>query len=206
MHPAPPRRASQRNFRAADPALPLLVAFGDGRACSSGLGYCPAPQGRLRHHLARKHRAHVCPIVERRTSMTCGCCGSVLQPAHRCNTQGRARRRRNEKSVLWAVKKCPQCRDELPELTRGGLQRWRRLGDPAPVRPPHHWHRDFNATQNMRAIYYSLLDTKQRPEHLRRPEAGGGSAASHQQRGAAPRARRPRDDVPSDRPTKRTKL
>jgi hypothetical protein len=202
----PPRRASKRNFRPADPALPLLVAFGDGRACSSGLGYCPAPQGRLRHHLARKHGAHVCMIGEYRTSMTCSCCGSVLQPVHRCSTQGRVRRRRNEKSVLWGVKKCPQCRDELPELTRGGLQRWRRLGDPAPVRPPHHWHRDFNATQNMRAIYYSLLDTKQRPEHLRRPEAGGGSAASHQQRGAAPRARRPRDDVPSDRPTKRTKL
>ncbi len=164
MHPAPPRRASQRNFRAADPALPLLVAFGDGRACSSGLGYCPAPQGRLRHHLARKHRAHVCPIVERRTSMTCGCCGSVLQPAHRCNTQGRARRRRNEKSVLWAVKKCPQCRDELPELTRGGLQRWRR-----------------------------------------RPEASSGSAASHEQRRAAPRVRRPRGDVASDRPSKRSK-
>ena len=44
------------------------------------------------------------------------------------------------------------------------------------MRPAHHWHRDFNATQNMRAIYYSLLETKQRPG--RRPEAGSGRALS----------------------------
>ena len=202
----PPKRPSKRNFRSTDPALPLLVAFGDGRACSSGLGCCPAPQGRLRHHLARKHHAHVCLIGEYRTSMTCSCCGNVLQDVHRCKTNGRVRRPRNEKSVLWAVKKCLHCRDALPALTRRGLERWRRPQDRAPVRPARHWHRDFNATQNMRAIYYSLLETKQRPEHLRRPEAGSASSASQQKRGAAPRVRSLRGDVSSDRPTKRTKL
>ena len=78
--------------------------------------------------------------------------------------------------------------------------------DRAPLRPAHHWHRDFNATQNMRAIYYSLLETGQRPEHLRRPEAGSATAVSQQKRGAAPRVRSLRGDVSSDRPTKRTKL
>ena len=82
-----------------------MVAFGDGRACSSRLGYCPAPQGRLRHLLIRKHHAHVCLIDEYRTSKTCSCCGNVLQDVHRCKTNGRVRRPRNEKSVIWAVKK-----------------------------------------------------------------------------------------------------
>ena len=138
--------------------------------------------------------------------MTCSCCGNVLQDVHRCKTNGRVRRPRDEKSVLWAVKKCVHCRDALPALTRRGLERWRRPQDRAPLRPAHHWHRDFNATQNMRAIYYSLLETGQRPEHLRRPEAGSATAVSQQKRGAAPRVRSLRGDVSSDRPTKRTKL
>ena len=55
--------------------------------------------------------------------MTCSCRGNVLQPVHRCETKGRVRRPRNEKSVLWEIKKCLQCRDALPALTRGGLER-----------------------------------------------------------------------------------
>ena len=43
------------------------------------------------------------------------------------------------------------------------------------------------------------LGTKQRPEHLLGPEAGSGSAASQPKREAA-------RDVPSERPTKRSKL
>ena len=200
----PPRRLSKRNFRSANnPELPLLVAFGDGRACSSGLGYCPAPQGRLRHHLARKHRAHVCHVDECRTSKTCSCCGNVLQDVRRCKTSGRARRPRNEKSVIWAVKKCVHCRGALPALTRRGLERWRRPHERAPA---HHWRRDFNAAQNMKAVYYSLLETRQRPAHLRRREAGVAATASQQERGAAPRVRGPRGDVSPGRPSKRTKL
>ena len=74
------------------------------------------------------------------------------------------------------------------------------------MRPAHHWHRDFNATQNMRAIYYSLQETGQGPERLRRPGAGSAAAVSHQKREAAPRVRSLGNDVSSDRPTKRTKL
>ena len=150
----PPKRPSKRNFRSTDPALPLLVAFGDGRACSSGLGYCPAPQGRLRRHLARKHHAHVCLIGEYRTSMTCSCCGNVLQPVHRCKTNGRVRRPRNEKSVLWAVKKCLQCRDALPALARGGLERWRRPQDPALVLE-RHMHLPTSRRVTARRFFYS---------------------------------------------------
>ena len=69
MHPVTANAARQAEFPQRQPgARPLLAAFGDERACISGLGYCPAPQGRLRHHLARKHRAHACLIDEYRTS------------------------------------------------------------------------------------------------------------------------------------------
>ena len=36
-------------------AIGVLVAFGAANACSTGFGYAPAPQARLRHRLAKLH-------------------------------------------------------------------------------------------------------------------------------------------------------
>ena len=58
----------------------------------------------------------------------------------------------------------------------------------------------------MKAIYYGLLETKQRPAQLRPPEAGTAVTSSQDGRGVAPRGRSPKEDVSTDRPTKRVTL
>ena len=54
------------------------------------------------------------------------------------------------------------------------------------------------------SVVADAMETKQRPEHLRGPEAGSGSAASQPKRGAS--SGRLGDDLPSDRATELTKL
>jgi len=205
--PAPPlqKHALEKRFKPFQKDLPLLVAFGNGRACSTGLGYCPAPQGRLRHRLARLHGAHITIIDEYCTSKKCSTCGCDLQNVHRCRTNGIVRRPRDAKSVIWAVKKCIICRDPLSHLTKAGAERVRKEG-PAPKLPAHHWHRDLNAALNMKNIYFSLLHSGERPVALRPriEECPIKDASNNSIRGTAAK-RKPRDDVSSDRPNKRSR-
>ena len=51
-----------------------LVAFGAANACSTGFGYAPAPQERLRRRLEKIHGARVFLIDEFRTSQLCCKC------------------------------------------------------------------------------------------------------------------------------------
>ena len=67
---------------AAGQSLPTLVAFGAANACSTGFGYGPTPQGRLRHRLTKVHGAQVTMIDEFRTSRVCSCNGNLLVHVH----------------------------------------------------------------------------------------------------------------------------
>ena len=51
-----------------------LVAFGGAASCSTGFGYAPAPQKRLRARLAKVHGVHVSIIRGRFTSQRCSIC------------------------------------------------------------------------------------------------------------------------------------
>ena len=57
----------------------VLVAFGDGSGCSSGFGYSPAPQARLRHRLSTVHGARVTLIHEAFTSQVCSRCSLRME-------------------------------------------------------------------------------------------------------------------------------
>ena len=46
-----------------------------------------------------------------------------------------ARRPGGNKSTIWAAKMRVRVRDAVPALTQQGLERWRRLEDPAPSLP-----------------------------------------------------------------------
>jgi len=76
-------RRRERLEAAGGQSLPTLVAFGAANACSTGFGYAPAPQGRLRHRLAKVHGAQVTLIDEFRTSRVCSCCGGLLEQVHK---------------------------------------------------------------------------------------------------------------------------
>ena len=51
-----------------------FVAFGDGSRCSTGFGYSPAPQARLRQRLSTMHGARVTLVHEAFTSQVCSRC------------------------------------------------------------------------------------------------------------------------------------
>ena len=77
------RERRERLEAAGGRSMPTLVALGAAKACSTGFGYAPAPQGRLRHRLAKVHGAQVTLIDEFRTSPVCSCCGGLLERTHR---------------------------------------------------------------------------------------------------------------------------
>ena len=56
-----------------------LIAFGDASTVSTGFGYAPAPQARLRHRLQTMHKAFVTIIHEFRTSVMCHECHGPLE-------------------------------------------------------------------------------------------------------------------------------
>ena len=59
--------------RRSSDSLPTLVAFGAANSCSTGFGYAPAPQARLRRRMEKIHGAYVCLIDEFHTSRCCSC-------------------------------------------------------------------------------------------------------------------------------------
>lgn len=62
----------------------VCIAFGDGSRCSTGFGYSPAPQARLRHRLSTLHGARVTLVHEAYTSQTCSRCFSELDQKRIC--------------------------------------------------------------------------------------------------------------------------
>ena len=145
------RRARLMNYMRRDRELdricndlcggqPTIVAFGAANACSTGFGYAPAPQSRLRHRLRHVHAAKVCLIEEYLTSQVCSGCGERLGLVHE---HGR-------REPVWHVKRCSWCRN----------------GRGAPLTR----HRDINAASNIMAIYKSLATCGKRPPALTRPQ------------------------------------
>ena len=165
------RQERQERLEAAGgQSLPTLVAFGAANACSTGFGYAPAPQGRLRHRLAKVHGAQVTLIDEFRTSRVCSCCGGLLEEVHRRPEAVLASRAQHDAAVLKkqvarglpphdAIVRAPGRRFTV---VHGVLRRH------APAKP-FFWQRDENASRNIMAAYLSLADTGKRPAPLTGP-------------------------------------
>ena len=62
----------------------VCVAFGDGSRCSTGFGYSPAPQARLRQRLSTIHGARVTLVHEAYTSQKCSRCFFQLDKKRLC--------------------------------------------------------------------------------------------------------------------------
>ena len=131
----------------SDGTMPqVLVAFGNGgKVSTTGCGYAPAPQGRLRHRLQKVWGARVSLINEYHTSQKCASCHSQLEPIYKSRNKGITLAK---KVKIHGVLCCRQ-HDEYPL----------------------YMHRDLNATLNIMAIYKSLATDGLRPEYLR-PQIG----------------------------------
>ena len=171
------RQERQARLEAAGgQSLPTLVAFGAANACSTGFGYAPAPQGRLRHRLARVHGAEVTLVDEFRTSRVCSCCGEPLEEVHRRPEAVLASRAQHDAALL----KKQVARRGLPPSAATvtaprrvftvvhGVLRCRNCQQTRTGKP-FFWHRDENAGRNIMAVYLSLANTGKRPAPLTRP-------------------------------------
>lgn len=210
--------------------LPTLVAFGAASvpeahasfaryACSTGFGYAPAPQGRLRHRLAKVHGARVTLIDEFRTSKVCSCCGSLLEKTYKSlkaaaksqaqKTEAAERKRiaaseRSSREPLRGTHACASCGAHTlapaapvraprraPRLTTlvYGVLRCRFCEEQ--TGRPLFWHRDVNAARNIMDVYVSLADTGKRPTPLTRPAAPREARAATRERTPQPIGREP---------------
>ncbi|WP_353213449.1 hypothetical protein [Rhodovarius sp.] len=124
----------------------VLVAFGNGgKVSTTGCGYAPAPQARLRHRLQHVWGAQVSLINEYRTSK---CCSKCVQETQLCGqVMGMVYKRRNKGQVL-----------KRPVKIHGVLR--------CPDREHGFCHRDRNAAVNIMAIYEALAAENPRPKHL----------------------------------------
>ena len=124
----------------------VLVAFGNGGTVSTtGCGYAPAPQARLRHRLQHVWGAHISLINEFRTSKCCCQCGAILSCIFK---------RRNKHVILKKAQKIHgvlRCEDRDGNRGHGFV------------------HRDKNAAVNIMSIYEALADEekKERPIQFR---------------------------------------
>jgi hypothetical protein len=152
----------------------VLVAFGDASVTSSGFGYAPVPQKRLRLRLELIHGARVTLISEFYTSKMCHRCEGELQKCYH-------RDRRPDARAIHGILSCSNCRTEKDCR--------------------QFWHRDVNACRNMIRIYLTLASERKRPGYLTVNEepyfkAWGslttfvGATASDPTLGANPRASR----------------
>ena len=116
----------------------VLVAFGNGgKVSTTGCGYAPAPQARLRHRLQRVWGARVSLINEFRTSKCCCQCGEVMSKIYKTRNKGIVLKKAKE---IHGVLRCPD---------HGFV------------------HRDKNAAINIMRIYEALARGEERPEALR---------------------------------------
>jgi len=117
----------------------VLVAFGDASVTSSGFGYAPVPQKRLRLRLELIHGARVTLISEFYTSKMCHRCEEELQKCYH-------RDRRPDARAIHGILSCANCRTEKDCR--------------------QFWHRDVNACRNMIRIYLTLASKRKRPGYL----------------------------------------
>ena len=122
----------------------VLVAFGNGGTVSTtGCGYAPAPQARLRHRLQHVWGAHISLINEFRTSKCCCKCGKILSCIFKRRNKGALlKKAQNIHGVL-------RCKDDDNAKGCGFV------------------HRDKNAAVNIMSIYEALADMKERPIQFR---------------------------------------
>ena len=121
-----------------------LVAFGAANTCSTGFGYAPAPQERLRRRLERIHGARVFLIDEFRTSQRCCKCHQQLDKV----TVPKFVKGRLKRFQPHGLRRCATCHNE-----KGA---------------PLYCHRDVNAAQNILTCFLSKATTGQRPEAFSR--------------------------------------
>jgi hypothetical protein len=196
--------------------LPTLVAFGAANACSTGFGYAPAPQGRLRHRLAKVHGARVTLIDEFRTSKVCSCCGSLLEKTYKSlKAAAKSQAQKTEAAERKRIAASERSSREPSARSRAPAARSR--APAAPVRAPRRaprlttlvygvrrcrfceeqtgrplfWHRDVNAARNIMDVYVSLADTGKRPTPLTRPAAPREARAATRERTPQPIGREP---------------
>jgi hypothetical protein len=115
-----------------------LVAFGAASACSSGFGYAPAPQGRLRHRLKFQAGARVSLIDEYYTSQRCHRCHGRLDKVYLPLPEPPGARK-----LCFGVLKCNACRSP-----GGGAL---------------YHNRDINACHNIAFIFRELARIGERP-------------------------------------------
>ena len=125
------RQATTGRRRCRAGAKDVLVAFGAANACSTGFGYAPAPQGRLRHRLAKLHGAKVFLVDEFNTSQVCCRCHGRLEKVAVTNVV-KGRRKLVEPHGL---RRCASCRND-----KGA---------------PLYCHRDLNAARNIMELFLS---------------------------------------------------
>ena len=125
-----------------------LVAFGGASSCSTGCGYAPVPQKRLRARLEKIHGARVSIVGECYTSQRCSQCLRFLK---KCFIGG---------DHIWALMRCDHCRSSAgTDLI---------IPPPGEWEPKAPWNRDRNASLNIMRIYLSLARTGRRPAEFGR--------------------------------------
>lgn len=155
-----------------------LVAFGAANACSTGFGYAPAPQERLRRRLAKLHGARVFLVDEYRTSQLCCKCSRRLEAV----TVRNWRRGEMKRVQPHGLRRCSSCHNE-----KGA---------------PLYCHRDVNAAWNMLHIFLAEAETGRRPEAFRRPSQLTYSSPRSPERGLGLAVRPPSGEGPSKRAKK----
>ena len=134
-----------------------LVAFGAANACSTGFGYAPAPQERLRRRLAKLHGAQVFLVDEFRTSqLCCRCHGRLDKVTVRNYVRGKPKRFQPH-----GLRRCPTCHNEKDA--------------------PLHCHRDVNAAHNILNCFLSEASRGQRPEAFSRQTISLSNPCPHGQ-------------------------
>jgi len=133
--------STMENNTSSSMTLPTLVAFGAANSCSTGFGYAPAPQARLRRRLEKIHGAYVCLIDEFRTSKCCCSCRQQLKAgvASSVDIYGQTHHRKE----IHGVRYCESCRND-----KGAKQ---------------FWHRDYNAAVNIFSCYFEVASGRKRP-------------------------------------------
>jgi hypothetical protein len=128
----------------------VFVAFGDASVTSTGFGYAPVPQKRLRHRLEFVHGARISLISEFYTSQMCHRCENKLQECY-MRLQSRKRASDNSKPrYIHGILCCTVCKN-----SNGQKQ---------------YWHRDWNACHNIMRVFLSLALDQKRPAYLSKPE------------------------------------
>ena len=120
------------------------MAFCAANACSTGFGYAPAPQERLRRRLAKLHGAKVFLMDEFRTSqLRCRCHGRLDKVTVRNYVDGKPKRIQPH-----GLRRCPTCPNE-----KGA---------------PLYCHRDVNAARNILNCFLSEAADGHRPDAFSR--------------------------------------